>query len=79
MSDNNEIMFEKTLSVKSLHESMSQELRLEDVSITTISSTPIRITSKGPVKITIRPRMAPLITTTPGLVPYFFEKAVPWN
>ena len=58
------IPFEKTPSV----ESTSQDLNLEDVS--TISGTPIRITSKGPINITDEPRVSPLIITAPGPIPY---------
>ena len=67
-------MFEKTLSMKSLPGSIPQ-----DVSIITISNTPIRITSGGPIRIPAEPRVAPLITTTPGPVPYSSDKVVPWN
>ena len=74
MIDSHKILFEKTLSVKSLPESIPQ-----DVSIITISNTPIRITFKGPIRIHAEPRVAPLIITTPGPVPYSSDKAVPWN
>ena len=68
--DSHEIMFEKTLSVKSLP---------QDVSITTISNTPIRITSKGLIRVPVNPRVAPFIITTLGPVPYISDKVVPWN
>ena len=77
--DSHEIMFEKTPSMKSFPESIPQEMRLEDVSIITISNTPIRITSKGPIRIHAELRVAPLIITTPGPVPYSSDKVVPWN
>ena len=64
--DNHEILFEKSQYVKSLTQSVSQEF--EDVSIITISHKPIRITSKGPIRIPIEPKIAPLIITTPGPV-----------
>ena len=75
--DGHEILFEKIPSVKSLPESTFQELILEDVSIITISNTPIRITSKGPIRIPAEPRVAPLIITTSGSVPYSSDKDVP--
>ena len=50
--DSHEILFEKTPPIKSLPESI-----LEDVSIITISNTPIRITSKGPIRIPAEPRV----------------------
>ena len=67
------IPFEKTPSV----ESTSQDPSLEDVS--TISGTPIRITSKGLVKITNEPKVSPLIITAPGPIPYSSNKDIPWN
>ena len=39
----------------------------------------MRITSKGPIRILAAPRVAPLIITTPGPVPYSSEKDVLWN
>ena len=75
--NSHEILFEKTPSVKSLTKSVSQEF--EDVSIITISNQPIRITSKGPIRIPVKPRIAPLIITKPGPVPYSYDKAIPWN
>ena len=77
LMDNHEILFDKTPPVKSLTQSVSQEF--EDVSISTISNTPIRITSKGPIKIPAEPRIAPLIITTSWPVPYSSDKDVPWN
>ena len=49
------------------------------MSVVTNSKTPVRITSKGPVKITAEPRVAPLIITTSGPIPYSSNKAIPWN
>ena len=44
-----------------------------------ISGTPFRIPSKGPIRITVNPKAAPLIITTPGPISYSSEKVVPWN
>ena len=77
LMDNHEILFERTQSVKSLIEVVSQEV--EDVSIITISNKPIRIPFKGPIRIPVDPRIAPLIITTSGPVPYSSDKVVPWN
>ena len=63
--------------MESLVESLAQGLKLEDVSVVTNSKAPVRITSKGPVKITAEPRVAPLIITTPGPIPYSSNKAIP--
>ena len=77
LMDSYEILFEITSSVKSLTKSVSQEFG--DVSIITISNKPIRITSKGPIRFSIELRIAPLIITTPGPVPYSSDKVVPLN
>ena len=77
LMDNHEILVERTPSVKNLTEVVSQEF--EDVSIITISRKPIRITSKGPIRIPIEPRISPLIITTLGLVHYSSDKEMPWN
>ncbi|XP_058774379.1 uncharacterized protein LOC131648660 [Vicia villosa] len=71
------IMFEKIPSVESLCEGFSCGLNIEDVSV--ISKTPLRIPTKGPIKITTEPRVARLIITKPGPIPYSSDKAVPWN
>ena len=70
LMDDKEILFEKTPVTSAL---------CEDVSIITISSNPSKVSSKIPVRITPAPRIAQLIITFPGLVPYSSEKAVPWN
>ena len=75
LMDNHEILFKRTPSVKSFTEVVPQEV--EDISITTISKKPLRITSKGPIRIPVEPRIAPLIITTPGPIPYSSYKAVP--
>ena len=67
------IPFEKIPSA----ESTSQDLNLEDVS--TIFGNPVRITSKGSMKITAEPRVAPLIITAPGPIPYSSNNSIPWN
>ena len=73
LMENHMILVEKTTSVENLF----QDLELEEVSI--LSGTLIRITSKGPVRITSKPKVAPLIITSPGLIPYSSDKAIPWN
>ena len=72
-----EILFERNPSVKSLTKVVPQEV--EDISIIIISNKPIGITSKGPIRISNEPKIAPLIITTPGPVPYSSNKAMPWN
>ena len=67
---NKEIMFEKTPPARSL---------CEDISIITISENPPRVSSKRPVRITSVPKVAPLIITFPGPIPYSSDKFVPWN
>ena len=49
----------------------------QDLSV--ISGTPIKITSKGHVRITANPKVAPLIITTHGPIPYSSDKDIPWN
>ena len=49
------------------------------VSIITISSNPPRVSTKRPVRITSSLKLAPLIITMPGPIPYSSDKAVPWN
>ena len=58
-------------------ENLFQDLELEEVYV--VSGTPIRITAKGPVRITVEPRVAPLIIIAPRLIPYSSDKAIPWN
>ena len=70
LMDNKEIMFEKTPSTRSL---------CEDILIITISDNPPRVSSKRPVRITSTPKVAPLIITFPGPIPYSYDKVVPWN
>ena len=72
---NKEILFEKTPTMKGLCE----DARCEDVSFVTISNNPPRVSSKGPVRITPTPKLAPLIITSPGPIPYSPDKDVPWN
>ena len=66
--DNHIIMVEKVPSVENL---------FQDLAV--ISDTSIRITSKSPVRITSQPKVAPLIITTPGPIPYSQDKVIPWN
>ena len=73
------VLLEKTPSEESLCKSMFQGLKLEDVLVITISNTPARITFKDPVKVTDKPRVSPLIITTPGPIPYSYDKAIPWS
>ncbi|XP_058757559.1 uncharacterized protein LOC131630837 [Vicia villosa] len=77
LMDNRKIMFEKVPSVEKLCEDLAQNLKIEDVSV--ISKTPIRIPTKAPIRITAEPRVAPLIITKPGPIPYSSDKAVPWS
>ena len=49
------------------------------MAIITISNKPLRISSKGPIRISNEPIIAPLIISVVGPVPYTSDKAVPWN
>ena len=71
--DSHKILFERTPLAKSLTN------KCEDLSIITISNKPLRITSKGPIRISNEPVVAPLIITNPELIPYSSNKEVPWN
>ena len=73
MMDSHEILFEKTSLAKSLTN------KYEDLSIITISNKPLRISSKGPIRISNEPIVTPLIITSPGPNPYSFNNAVPWS
>ncbi|XP_058741110.1 uncharacterized protein LOC131613458 [Vicia villosa] len=75
--DNRTILFEKMPSVENLYEDLAQNLKFEDVSV--ISKTPVRIPTKGPIRITAEPKVALLIITKPGPIPYSSDKAVPWS
>ena len=68
--DSREILFEKTLI---------PTVSFEDVAIITISANPSKVSSRRPVRITPSLRVAPLIITFPGPVPYASNKAVPWH
>ena len=70
LMDNKEILFEKT---------MIPVVPNEDVAIITISANPSKVSSRKPVRITLVPRIAPLIITVPGPIPYTSDKAVPWH
>ena len=65
-----EILFEKT-SVSTIS--------YNDVSIVTIFANPSRVSTKRPVRITSVPKVALLIITMPGPIPYLSDKTVPWN
>ena len=71
--DSRVILFEKIPTIKSLTN------KVEDLSIITISNKPFRIPSKGPIRISNEPTIAPLIIITAGPIPYSSDKAVPWN
>ena len=73
LMDNHMILFEKTPSMENLF----QDLELEEVFV--ISETLVRITSKGPSKITTEPRVFPLIITASRPIPYSSNKVIPWN
>ena len=51
----------------------------EDVSIISISANPPKVSSKRPVRITYVPRVALLIITFHGPIPYSSDKDIPWN
>ena len=68
--DDKEILFEKT---------PVPTVSYKDVSIVTISANPSRVSTKKPVRITSVPKVAPLIITMPGPIPYSSDKTVPWN
>ncbi|XP_058775253.1 uncharacterized protein LOC131649509 [Vicia villosa] len=74
LMDNRTILFERMPSVENLCEDLAQNLKFEDVSV--ISKTPVRIPTKGPIRITAEPKV-PLIITKPGPIPYSSDKAVP--
>ena len=70
LMDSREILFEKTLI---------STVSCEDISIITIFTNTYKVSSKTPVRITPAPRIAPLIITFLGPVPYSSDKSVPWN
>ena len=45
----------------------------------TISYNSFRVSTKRPVIIISVPKVAPLIITMPGPIPYLSDKTVPWN
>ncbi|XP_058759396.1 uncharacterized protein LOC131632676 [Vicia villosa] len=55
----------------------SHGLKFEDVSV--ISKAPLKIPTKAPFKIFAEPRVAPIVITKPGPIPYSSDKAIPWN
>ena len=68
--ENKEILFEKT-SIPTIY--------YNDVSIVTISDNFSRVSTKRPVRITSVPKVALLMITMPGPIPYSSDKTVPWN
>ncbi|KAI5382844.1 hypothetical protein KIW84_070306 [Lathyrus oleraceus] len=53
---------------------------IEEISVIARFRVPVKITAtRLPVKITAEPKVAPLIITAPGPVPYSSSKAIPWN
>ena len=63
--DNKEILFEKTFT---------PTVPYNDVSIVTISANSSRVSIKRPIRITSVPKVAPLIITMPGPIPYTSDK-----
>ena len=49
------------------------------LSIITISANPSKVSSRRPIRITPVQRIAPLIITVLGPIPYTSDKAVPWH
>ena len=70
LMDNKEILFEKTMNLL---------VPIQDVAIITISANPSKASSRKPVRITFVSRVAPLIITVPGPIPYTSDKVVPWH
>jgi hypothetical protein len=71
LMDDRTILFEKVPKV---------ENPTEEISVIARSKVPVKITAtRAPVKITVEPRVAPLIITAPGPIPYSSSKAIPWN
>ena len=70
LMDDKEILFKKTPVLT---------VSYKDVSIITISANPSRVSTKIPVRITLVPKVSPLIITMPGPIPYSSDKTVPWN
>ena len=71
LMDDRTILFERVPKVDN---------SIEEVSVIARSKAPVKITAtRVPVKITAEPKVAPLIITAPGPVPYSSSKAIPWN
>ena len=70
LMDNKEILFEKTFVPL---------IPTEEVAIITIFDNSSKASSRKPVRITFVQRIAPLIITIPGPIPYTSNKAVPWH
>ena len=67
LMDSKEILFEKI------------DVPAEEVSIFTIFNKPPKAPSKKPVKIMSTQKIAPIIITVPGPLPYTSDKVVPWQ
>ena len=70
LMDNKEILFEKTFVPL---------VPVEEVVIITIFDNSSNASSRKPVRITYVLRIAPLIITVPGPIPYTSDKVVPWH
>ena len=70
LMDNKEILFEKA---------MIPVIPTEDVAIITISANPSKVSSRKPVRIKPVLRIAPLIITVHGPIPYTSDKVVLWH
>ncbi|KAI5437577.1 hypothetical protein KIW84_023625 [Lathyrus oleraceus] len=71
LMDDRTILFEKIPKM---------ENPIEEISVIARSKVPVKITAtRVPVKITVEPKVAPLIVTAPGPVPYSSNKAITWN
>ena len=58
---------------------ISTDHTAEEVSIVTIFNNPPKALSKKPIKIMSTQKIAPIIITVPGPLPYTSDKAVPWH
>ena len=70
LMDSKEILFEKIVV---------PVVPTKEVSIVTIFNKPPKALSKKPVKIMSTQKIAPIIITVPGPLPYTSDKAVPWH
>ncbi|XP_058757581.1 uncharacterized protein LOC131630853 [Vicia villosa] len=78
MIDASEIEFEPPETLNVITAPMPKHGKtIEDISV--ISKVPLKIPTKAPFKISAEPRVAPVIITKPGPIPYSSDKAIPWN